>query len=138
MSLDLIPPARAMLRTPFHHQGRVPGEGLDCAGLIVCACRAVGLDPPDMTGYSRSPSGRLLQEAMESWLLPADAPAPGRVVLIRFERELDPAHVALVADHPGGGLSLIHAYLPARRVVEHALDATWAARIVKTYRIPGA
>lgn len=37
MRSDFLLATRALLGTSFQHQGRVPGVGLDCAGLVVCA-----------------------------------------------------------------------------------------------------
>jgi len=36
----MIEAARRCIGTPFHHQGRASGIGLDCIGLIVIALRA--------------------------------------------------------------------------------------------------
>ncbi len=39
---DFVRVARSYIGTPFHHQGRLPGVGLDCAGVIVCALAECG------------------------------------------------------------------------------------------------
>lgn len=136
MTHPLVAAARVCLGTPFHHQGRVAGVGCDCAGLVLIAARAIGHHPPDSEGYGRMPKDGLLRDAVEQYLVPAVDIAPGTVVLMQFETDVEPRHVAIVGDHPAGGLSLIHAYAPARRVVEHALDAAWQARIVALYTLP--
>ena len=60
---------------------------------------------------------------------------PGDVVLIAFDGV--ETHVGLIGDYPiDGELSLIHAYIGARKVVEHRLDAQWRSRIVGAYRVP--
>ncbi len=43
-----------------------------------------------------------------------------------------PQHVALISDQ-----GIIHAYIQARRVVEHRLDQTWQDRIETTFKFPG-
>ena len=39
---NMIAAARACLGTPFHHQGRMPGVGLDCIGLVIVALARCG------------------------------------------------------------------------------------------------
>lgn len=129
----ILAAARACLGTPFRHQGRLPGVGLDCIGLVVAVASALGLPVQDATGYGRSPADGLLEAALDAQLVRAD-PAPGAIALIRFDG--DPQHVGILGDYPAGGLSLIHAYLPSRRVVEHRLDDAWQARIVRCYGFP--
>jgi hypothetical protein len=59
----------------------------------------------------------------------------GDVVLMRFSNH--PQHLAIIGDYAHGGLSIIHAYAPSRRVVEHALSDVWRALIVSAYALPG-
>jgi hypothetical protein len=42
-----------------------------------------------------------------------------------------------VGDYALGGLSLIHASAPARRVIEHRLDDVWWVRLVTGFALPG-
>lgn len=131
---DIIATARSWLDTPFHHQGRLRGVGVDCIGLIVGVAAELGIATPDQTGYARTPSGGLLRHALDAALTAAPDLAPARIVLMRWESE--DMHVGLLAEHPAGGLSLIHAYAQARRVVEHYLDDIWADRITAIYYFP--
>lgn len=126
----IIAAASAYLGTRWHHQGR-SAAGVDCIGLMVLTARDCGMVIDDETGYSRQPDGRQLQAALDKYLQRIDAPEPGAVLLMRFER--DPQHVALMAD----GGDIIHAYAGARKVVRHRLDEIWARRIVAAYRFPG-
>ncbi|MDD5585633.1 MAG: hypothetical protein PHY92_01580, partial [Alphaproteobacteria bacterium] len=64
-AVRMIAAARACLGTPFHHQGRKPGVGLDCIGLIVVALQAAGYDVRDRFDYSPRPDGRSLVQALE-------------------------------------------------------------------------
>lgn len=45
--------ALAYIGTPFVHQARVPGHGLDCVGVFVCAARECGIPIEDFTTYGR-------------------------------------------------------------------------------------
>lgn len=126
--------ARELVGTPFRHQGRVPGRGLDCLGVIVCVGRALKLFSHDRRDYPRvAPDGEtLFREVARAGFTPID-PAlagPGDVYVMAMTR--DPQHVALVTDR-----GILHAWLAARAVVEHGLDEFWASRIVAAFRFPG-
>lgn len=124
--------AREWLGTPWHHQGRLKGVGVDCAGVVLGVARDLGLSEFNMTGYGHRPDGRELEALCYSHMTPvppADA-RPGDVLLIEVDNQ--PQHLAIVTD-----AGMVHAYAPLRRVVEHRLDDAWTARIVAAFRMPG-
>lgn len=131
---QIINTARGMLRTPFLHQGRVPGRGLDCAGLLVCVCRELGLPVEDERGYGRNPWGGLLEQAIRRQPFLREVPKadlqPADVLLMRFTQA--PQHIAIVTTH-----GLIHAYEHSAAVVEHRLADVWRARITHVFRFEG-
>jgi hypothetical protein len=89
----------------------------------------------DNCAYSRRPDGLSLKKALDEYLIPIsihDADI-GDVLLLSIHKE--PAHVAFIGDYAGGGLSLIHSYIEARGVVEHAFDSHWQQRVVGAYRL---
>jgi cell wall-associated NlpC family hydrolase len=63
---DMVLAARECLGTPFQHQGRVPGVGLDCVGVAIYAARGVGLNPVDVQGYGETPNNGALRTALNS------------------------------------------------------------------------
>ena len=133
MSPDtIVAAARAWLKTPFHHQGRLQGIGCDCVGLVVGVAESLGVPVQDQAGYSREPQGRALRTALDAQLLPIPAPVPGAVVLMRIGRE--ERHVGIVATASTGALSLIHAWLQVKKVAENRLTDEWRSRIVRVYR----
>lgn len=119
---DIVAEARTWLGTPWQHQQRLRGQAVDCVGLIIGVARAVGLVAPDwdVTGYSRTPDGTLLQ-LCDQHLQRIDRSAlqPGDVVAVAMD--VDPQHLGIVADYRHGGLSVIHAASHHGRVVEHRL-----------------
>ncbi len=131
----IIAAARSCLGTPFAHQGRVVGVGLDCAGLAVVAVRAAGVDVLDFSGYGRTPNKGHLAAAMDAQPMLervasiADR-AAGDILLMRFLGE--PQHVGICT-----GDSIIHAYQAVDGCCEHRIDEKWAARIVRVYRVKG-
>ena len=133
----IVAEARTWLGTRFHHQARLKGVGCDCAGLVVGVCKALGLSDFDKTDYTRQPDGVMLKRVCDENMtaIPLAEVRPGDALLFRFEQ--DPQHLAIVGDYAHGGLSIIHAYAPARKVIETRLDSAWLARAVSAYRLPG-
>jgi len=130
---QIVAVARRYLGTRFKHQGRVPGQALDCAGVVVCAARELGLGFYDVADYPRLPQGDALRRHLLSAGLAPIAPhraRPGDVLLMRFER--DPQHLALMTDR-----GIIHAHLRLRGVVEHRLDDWWQGKIIAAFQFPG-
>lgn len=136
----VVAEARSWLGTPWVHQHRTKGVGVDCAGLVIGVARALGLVPPamDVNHYARTPDGSLLATC-DAWMQRHDVAAaePGDVLVMRFDT--DPQHLAIVADYVHGGLSIVHALDRAGRgsVIEHRLDLANRARIVAAYSLPG-
>lgn len=128
---QVIDAARAYLGVRFHHQGRCRA-GLDCAGLLVCVARDLGISTAcDWSNYPRIPDGAAMQRTLDNCgARRVEAFRPGDFVLMRFNGQ--PQHIAIVTDR-----GIIHSYLAARRVVEHGLDGIWRARIVAAYSFEG-
>jgi len=132
---DVVAAARECLGTPFAHQGRVVGVGLDCAGLAVHAVRAAGIDVLDFAGYGRTPNRGHLAAAMDAqpMLERVDSMADraaGDILLMRFLGE--PQHVGICT-----GAGIIHAYEAVGMCCEHDLCSKWVKRIVRVYRVKG-
>lgn len=131
--------ARGMLRTPFRHHGRVPGLGLDCAGLLVCVCRELALPIEDVQGYGRNPYNGLLEASIRRQPFLREVPRsdllPSDVLLMRFASE--PQHIAIYLGLIDGNPYICHAYERSGAVVEHRLSAVWRARITHVFRFEG-
>ncbi len=126
----VIAAARACLGTPFHHQGRLPGVGLDCIGLVIVAARAAGLEVNDRADYAPRPDGAALVAAIEAHgARRVEAIRAGDILVFRYGAL--PQHVALATS----ATTMIHAFAPARRVVETALGDYWRRRLVAVYRV---
>ena len=124
-----IAAARACLGTPFHHQGRMPGVGLDCIGLVIVALRAVNIPIRDQTNYGRRPDGKSLVTALDAHgATRTDSIQTGDVLLFRYDRQ--PQHVALAT----GPDSMIHSFAPAGEVVETLIGDYWKRRLTGVYR----
>lgn len=139
----LVRQARTWVGTRFHHQGRLKKTeshrgGVDCLGLLVGVAGELGLRDGDgvplakldAVDYGHVPDAARLKCVLEKHLTAVPGLGHGAVVL--FEIDRSPRHLGILA-HGNGGYSLIHAYAPARMVVEHRLDAGWRARVVGIY-----
>jgi NlpC/P60 family putative phage cell wall peptidase len=133
---QVVAAARSWLGTRWHHQGRVKGAGVDCAGLVIGVARELGIADVDFANYSRFPVGRTLRDVCGLYMTrinPEDV-QPGDVLLMAFVTE--PQHLAIVAEFDGRP-TIIHAFADARGVVENDLAEPWISRIRGAYRMPG-
>jgi cell wall-associated NlpC family hydrolase len=105
MTDDILNAARQCLGTPFRHQGRIVGIGLDCAGVAIHVAQQCGLGSVDVAGYSRTPScGQLeasldVQPCLDRVML--NERQPGDLLLMRFfQRSAAPGHLRRRHHHP--------------------------------------
>ena len=129
--------ALACLKTPFAHQGRIAGRGLDCAGLYIHVMRELGLDYVDAKGYPRNPYDGQLEKQMDAQpalerIAVADAQA-GDWLCMRIKSA--PQHLALHAGFIDGVPYIIHASEEHGGVVHHRLDDLWRVRVLRAYRV---
>lgn len=129
----IVKSARACLGTKFRHQGRIPGVGLDCAGLAVVAMRENGVQVRDLINYGKTPHDGLLKSVLDMqpglYEIPALDASYGDVLLIRFGKE--PTHIAICS----GEDMIIHAYEPSGFVVEHRIQDEMKSKVVAAYRV---
>ncbi len=126
---DVVAAARACLGTPFHHQGRCQGVGLDCIGLVIIAYRTAGAVVDDKIDYGRRPDGKTLCESLRGYGgVIVSARQAGDVLVFRYDGQ--PQHVALATDAE----RMIHAFAPAGKVVETSVGGYWLRRLVAVYR----
>lgn len=127
--------------TPYVHQGRRIGRGLDCVGPLIVNAREFGIVPPsfDINGYSRQPDGRM-RELLEQHLVRISEPEllPGDLVLMRLRVDDQPRHVAYVVGERYGEREYLHADSLNRRVrIERIKPRGGMYRYVQGYRVPG-
>lgn len=142
---QIVEEARSWLGTRYQHQAHLKGVATDCGGLVYGVGHAVGLFPvveelpdyPSFTGYARLAQGGSLTRACGLLLetIQKHEAQPGDVILMQFNNE--PQHTAILGNYLYGGWSLIHAYAPARRVIETRFDDELMSRSVGWYRYSG-
>lgn len=124
----IISAAGACIGTPFVPQGRLPGIGLDCGGLIVHALRAGGLAVADVDAYRFPPAPDLLTACLrDNGFSKGDFIVPGALLLFRFSGRAQ--HLALATSN----VTMIHAYAPVGQVVETGIGDAWLPRLIGIY-----
>ncbi|MEO6710026.1 MAG: hypothetical protein ABIP42_10650 [Planctomycetota bacterium] len=142
---DVVRIARSWLDTPYQHQQRMKGVGVDCAGLVIGVARELGIVAADfdVTGYPQTPDGKsllLLCDRFMRRVYPSEV-QPGDVLVYQFHPKLGPQHMGILGDYLYGGLSLIQALGMSDgkgRVVEWNLDRPrkgWTP--IQGYAMPG-
>ena len=137
---DVVRVARSYIGTPFHHMGRVPGVGLDCVGVLICAARELGLIARDfdLPAYTPSPDGVTMLKWADEYMtkIPQSLMQAGDVLMLITDAE--PQHLAILADYVHGGLSIVHSANSATppRVLETRLMFSRVQRFAGAYVLP--
>jgi murein DD-endopeptidase / murein LD-carboxypeptidase len=122
--------AKGFVGTPFVPQGRLPGIGLDCLGVVVCSGRGAAhlADEVDVSAWS-TPDPDAADAQLGRWLrrrAVGEPIEPGDVLLFAV-RGL--AHLAVAVE----GGQMVHASLLVMRVVCCPLDPRWTRRLHAVY-----
>ncbi len=130
--------ARGFVDTPYHHHGRLPGEGLDCAGVLVAVANIIGYPCVDLVdGYSRFPDGlQLLEKLGESWdEIPVQIAKEADILVFWIDPRLKiPQHIGIKTHIQTTGMEgMVHATQIIPKVVEHHLDERWMKRICNAF-----
>lgn len=131
----VVATAHAWLRTPWHHEARILGAGVDCAQLLVACYCDTGIVPHPMIDHY-PPDWHLhrdrprFMEHLLRYCLPVNTPEPGDVVMFQYGR-----HAAHGGIHIGAG-TLIHAWRDEGRVVLSDITrGPLAERLAGVYRL---
>lgn len=131
--LDIVNKALEYIDTPYTHQGRLKGVGVDCAGLIVEVAKELNLyKEGDITNYSRVPDGNNLLNIFRKYTIEKEYKniKNGDIILMRF---LDnPQHLGFYYNYNNNDY-IIHSYSTVGKVLMHRIDSKWQKRIVKVF-----
>lgn len=108
--LSVVGEALAWVGTPYHHQGRIKGAGVDCGMILLEVFEALGLLPHiDPRPYPPDWHLHRSEEAYLGWVKQyareVETPLPGDVVLYQFGRCI--SHGAIVTAWP----EVVHSYV---------------------------
>jgi cell wall-associated NlpC family hydrolase len=130
---QLVELARSYIGTPFHHQGRVPKVGLDCAGLVICCLKELNTPIDDVSGYARVPSSNTFTNHINKFYYEIDREEIQEGDLVTFVFRTEPQHIAIISNIEP--VRIIHAHSAAHGVVEVDLDDIWQSKVYKYYRM---
>jgi hypothetical protein len=146
----VVAEARRWVNVPFvdghfHHE-----VGCDCLGMGRGVGIALGLDWRDRSefapylGYARSPDPVKMKEALDRFLMPLAIGKEQAGDILYFAILGLATHLAILTEEGAhGGYaegSMVHAYAPAKKVVEHRISSKWRSddrRLVGVYAFPG-
>jgi len=142
-SHEVVACARQFLGVRFAHQGRSVA-GLDCLGLLLITAQTLdftfdgaGVEALDVHHYGTRPDAMLLKQKLDTHLQPIEKADVRAADILLLKINGMPQHLALLSDYPmANELGMIHAYAPAREVVEHRYDAHWRRNTYRAYRLP--
>lgn len=126
--------ARTWEATPWHHQARVKGIGVDCAQLLCAVFEEAGLIPHvDPRPYPRDWHFHRDDERFLRWLShytdEVDKPMRGDVAVFKFGRTF--SHGSIVVKWP----VVLHAYVDDRVREQDSTQGHLAGRDVRFFRI---
>jgi cell wall-associated NlpC family hydrolase len=96
--------AETWLGTPWHHEARVKGHGVDCAQILIAVYAEAGLIPDFKTApypadwHLHRETPLFVQHVLEHAVEVRGAPLPGDMVLFRFGRQF--SHGSIVTGWP--------------------------------------
>lgn len=135
---DVLKEARRWIKTPFHHQACVFGQGVDCASLIVGVGFALGLMPmlpTEERRYGRVPEPEKMRRVIAKYLDPVEGvPKPGDILYMGWKAGR-PMHMGFLTELHGRGI--LHAYSDAGAVVETALPPSYDNLIESWWKYRG-
>lgn len=117
---SIIEAARSFIGTRYHHEGKIRGVGVDCATLITMSFEQAGVRPPiNIATYSAQWHIHSEDPLYEKAIAAnggklVDSPQVGDIALYFQGKQFAHGTIVTVVEP----LTIIHAFAPARRVVE--------------------
>lgn len=129
---EIIAEARTWIGTPFKHQGRLKGVGVDCVGVIVGVAKSLNILDYNPTNYSRLPNMQVMGDALNKLLIEIDIKDAkiGDIYWMKFRESAQ--HLAFKTD-----IGILHATSQAKKCIETSLNDSLEKTIYKVYRFKG-
>lgn len=129
---DIVAAARRYLGTPWMHQGRRHGQGVDCAGLLMCVAYDLKMRDVRISDYGRQPDANRARAIIDEHMdrITFAELAPGDVLSFVIVTEIQ--HFGLVTELDPH--RFIHAYQTTGKVIEQTLAGPWLKRLRGCYR----
>jgi cell wall-associated NlpC family hydrolase len=130
--------ARSYCGVPFVHQGRTKEGGVDCAGLVICVAKELGLSSFDVTDYPASPDPQMMRKHLREQLdeIGFKSALPGDILWMR--QDLEPQHLGIVTMLEPE-VTMVHAFSkkPMTCCIEQPLGRVWRQKVIATFRFRG-
>ena len=135
---DVVSFCKSQVGVPWVHQGKTPGVGMDCLGLVLAAYSHAGVVLDTYEGYGRCPPISKLKEVLHAQFdrVRQSSCCVGDVMLLNIMNV--PVHFGIVSEVNGSRIKkFIHAYnaAPISRVTETIMSNTWHGRIEGIYTL---
>jgi cell wall-associated NlpC family hydrolase len=127
---------RGYIGTPWVHQGRRKGLGVDCVGVVMCATQEVGIAMRDVANYPTQTNRTWMLDELRQQCVQVELHAMQVGDLLSFAWGANPWHIGVVTSVTP--LKVVHAWRQVDRVVEMRLDNAWRRRICGVWRFPEA
>ena len=133
---QIVDIARGYIGTAFHHQGRRPGVGLDCAGIVICAAWQAGIGIDDIEGYGERPEPQVLLRHLADQLVRVEVGSiaeaePGTVDAFWIGSRSRVQHLQIIT-----GEGTMIGVEQDGEVEERAIPQGWADRLHSVWRMP--
>jgi cell wall-associated NlpC family hydrolase len=129
----VVSAARSHLGTAYHHQGRLPGVGLDCVGLVIVVAKTMGKTTSDVVYPDWPQPNRMLQwfeRDNHSVFEQVDGiKRPGDIYTFWWTRSDTLWHVAIATP-----VGILHVSRSVGKVVEMPLTRNWVKRMGPVFR----
>lgn len=128
----IVNEARTWIGTPFKHQGRLKGIGVDCVGLVIGVAKELNLSDFDTINYSRVPNVELMGSLLNEHLIeiPVDEAIMGDIFWIKIKQH--PQHLAIKSEY-----GIIHATSEIGKCVETLINDALKRKIYKAFKYKG-
>ena len=130
----VIAEALSWVGTPYHHQARVKGAGVDCAQLLIAVYDAAGVVPAvDPGDYSQDWMFHHSEEIFLRWVESTrvkriEVPQPGDLAIVKFAKCF--SHGAILV----GPALVVHAWIKTGRVcVGYLTESPFVNRETRFY-----
>ena len=138
LAARIVEEARTWRNTPFLHQGRLKGLGVDCAGFIGEVAQNVGISVEIPNDYRPQEDGTAMMRLLSKHLtfIEMKDVRPGDVLALcdkALRNPEIPRHLAFVTEVKDTTIFIIHA--SERGVREHRTDGFWLRLIHSCWRI---
>lgn len=132
MDLDnrIVEEARLWLGTPWHHNARLRGVGVDCVQFAMAVLEACGAPKKSYDNYYRQPKGNSLLDAIDELSYSSRTEEIKAGCILIFEIAGVPHHVAIATSET----TMIHADQRVGKVVEHSIGG-WVRKLAAIYEV---